>query len=296
MEVVMKTCFSAVTMIIVLTAFAWGQNAPASPDAKVLEKEMEIIRGILGSELTSYIQDLRDQYGDPYPGRTMLNVPVIADMNASPNLSISFWSSGGNSESLPPIDISALSNAIVNNLHSASIGNGFYLPEQGVVFMIPTSVLRNNVRIALPAPMSSVAAIDNLRERIRGLEASIHEPGARHEEMVAVRKEINELQKDMQALMSGMQYDEAAINNQTFRQALDGLKNLLVDTLAKYGDSLSAVKPGEHINLILQRPSWDASGPNVGIISARKSWITDYKAGKMTLEEFRKKVLHSFSM
>jgi hypothetical protein len=250
------------------------------------------MRGILGSELTSYVQDLHYQ-----SGLSIIGGPVT--IMGSPTGSLSFYTriavsgEGGIINSGLPIitDVNALYKALMNNLPSASIGNGFYLQEQGAVFMIPTSVLRNDIRIPLRAPMSSIAAIDSLRERISKLEASVQEPGASHEDMVEARKQINELNKEMEPLRSAMQYDEAAINTPAFQQALDGLKNLLVDTLAKYGDSLSIVKPGEHINLILQRPSWDASGQSIGIISARKSWITDYKAGKMTLDEFRKRVL-----
>ena len=73
----------------------------------------------------------------------------------------------------------------------------------------------------------------------------------------------------------------------------DSLRNPLVDILAKYGDSLSVVKPDEYINLVIHTPSlMDISGrrQRVDVISARKSWITDYKAGRMTLEEFREKI------
>jgi len=91
-----------------------------------------------------------------------------------------------------------------------------------------------------------------------------------------------------------IQLREVAAHQQAFLQVLNGVREPLVDTLAQYGDSMYGVNPDEYINLVFQvspLASLNASGRGSEVISVRKSWITDYKAGKMTLEEFRKKVL-----
>ena len=265
----MKTCFSIVTIIVVMTAFAWGQNAAGDSDARALEREMDIMNGILDTVLASHIQDLRDKSGN----------------------SIAVYNRDGN-----VLAFSSSSLAIRSN--SASVSDSFYLPGQGAVFMIPTVGMRNTPLIINSGSIFGLS-LNEVRASISKLEAGIHEPGARHEDMVDAREQINKLQNDNRRLFEAERQNQTAGNDQAFRQALDGLKELLVDTLARYGDSLSVVKPDEYVNLVLHAPVLALSasreqnvGRNVGIISARKSWITDYRAGRMTLDEFRKKVIH----
>jgi len=93
-----------------------------------------------------------------------------------------------------------------------------------------------------------------------------------------------------------MDREEAAANQQKFLENLKEIRVLLIEALANYGDSLTQVKPGEYINLILARDSFDNNDSGRmktrhDIISAQKSWITDYKAGRITLDNFKQKVL-----
>ena len=299
----MKTCLSVVAMIVVLTVFAWGQNAPTSSDASGIEKEMGILSGIIRSELESHF-------------RINLGVKVneISNTVSAFNAIASFFS---------------VSNPI-----------WFYLPEQGAVLTVPVYGIRNSSQmlkglsnpsapsglpevlnrlqfeffttLSNPSALSNPGeppdltklfpALDqpdidntanNIRETVRNLEASIQQDiGAAHEDLVKARQTINELNNELQTLQS--LYSKAANLDETlFRGMFDSLRNPLVDILAKYGDSLSFVKPDEYINLVIYTPSlMDISGrqQRVDVISARKSWITDYKAGRMTLEEFREKI------
>jgi hypothetical protein len=89
--------------------------------------------------------------------------------------------------------------------------------------------------------------------------------------------------------------EEAAANQQKFLESLKELYTPLIEALANYGDSLAQVKPGEYINLILYTETLDTesarSKDRHDVISAQKSWITDYKTGRMTLDSFKQKVL-----
>jgi hypothetical protein len=74
-------------------------------------------------------------------------------------------------------------------------------------------------------------------------------------------------------------------------QNLAEIKAQLIETLANYGDSLTTVQSGEYINLILSTENLEAAKKTrLDTISAQKSWITDYKAGRLSLEDFRQKV------
>jgi hypothetical protein len=86
------------------------------------------------------------------------------------------------------------------------------------------------------------------------------------------------------------------------KELLSEVKVHLIEALANHGDSLTHVKSDEHINLILtpDRGGYMIIGGTFGdaddrprheIISVQKSLITDYKAGRLTLDGFRQKVL-----
>ncbi|HTY63879.1 MAG TPA: hypothetical protein VMG30_16650, partial [Acidobacteriota bacterium] len=80
-----------------------------------------------------------------------------------------------------------------------------------------------------------------------------------------------------------------------FLESLKEIRVYLIEALANYGDSLTQVKPGEYVNLILYTDAFDSDTSKMktrhDIISAQKSWITDYKAGRITLDNFKQKVL-----
>ncbi len=85
--------------------------------------------------------------------------------------------------------------------------------------------------------------------------------------------------------------EEAEANHQKFLQSLSEIKGQLIEALATYGDSLTMVKPDEYVNLVLVTDRYDNQQTRSDVISARKSWITDYKAGKLNLESFKQKVI-----
>jgi hypothetical protein len=74
------------------------------------------------------------------------------------------------------------------------------------------------------------------------------------------------------------------------------MKPALIEALAKHGDSLTIVKPEEYISLVIASERWrdflgEEGEAGREVISVRKSVITDFKAGRITLDEFKKKVL-----
>jgi hypothetical protein len=89
---------------------------------------------------------------------------------------------------------------------------------------------------------------------------------------------------------------EVEQRRQKFLEALGQAKVQLVEALANHGDSLSFVKPNEYVNLVLTTDEGEAflegsRGGRREIISVQRSAVSDYKAGKLTLEAFKQKVL-----
>jgi hypothetical protein len=105
-----------------------------------------------------------------------------------------------------------------------------------------------------------------------------------------LRKKVEEYQAEIKKSR-----EEAAANQEKFLESLNKIRGFLIEALANYGDSLTQVKPGEYINLILTTDSFDPNSSRMkarhDIISAQKTWITDYKAGRASLENFKQKVL-----
>jgi Skp family chaperone for outer membrane proteins len=86
--------------------------------------------------------------------------------------------------------------------------------------------------------------------------------------------------------------EEAQKKREKLLQSLADIKANLIETLANYGDSLTTVKSDEYINLVLNTEDPEAANKKRSdTISAQKSWITDYKAGRLSLQDFRGKVL-----
>jgi hypothetical protein len=93
--------------------------------------------------------------------------------------------------------------------------------------------------------------------------------------------------------------EEEEARQAKFRESLSQLKIFLMEAMANHGDSLTVVKPSEYVNLVItidEGNRWfgDDSGDRAQreILSVQKSVITDYKAGKLSLDAFKQKVLN----
>jgi len=107
------------------------------------------------------------------------------------------------------------------------------------------------------------------------------------------RKKLSELQERVRRRA---QEDEAS--RAKFREAVDQLKEFLIEALANHGDSMTIVKPDEYINIVIAEEGhgfWPNDSRQAGerdILSVRKAVISDYKAGRLTLEAFKQKVMN----
>jgi hypothetical protein len=74
-----------------------------------------------------------------------------------------------------------------------------------------------------------------------------------------------------------------------FNESLVQFKAALIEAMASHGDTLSQVKPNEYITIIISEDN--RMLPQSQVLSVQKSTISDYKAGRISLEAFRAKVL-----
>jgi hypothetical protein len=121
------------------------------------------------------------------------------------------------------------------------------------------------------------------------------------------RKALREYQDKVKERRKASELREKA-----YQELLTQAKMHLIEAIANHGDSLTHVKPEEYINLVLtsgrgggamligelygDTVEYASAGSRTGreIISVQKSYITDYKAGRLTLEGFKQKVLQYF--
>jgi hypothetical protein len=94
---------------------------------------------------------------------------------------------------------------------------------------------------------------------------------------------------------------DAEANRAKFLESLGEIKAFLIEALANHGDSLTTVKPNEYITLVIMLDDsmdWSIGSSDVAggrarqeVVSVQKSWITDYKAGRLTLDAFKQKAI-----
>jgi hypothetical protein len=111
-----------------------------------------------------------------------------------------------------------------------------------------------------------------------------------------VRKKLEDLQRNV---VKRREMEE--VKRKELLERLAQIKVYLIEALANHGDSLTHVKPNEYINLVLTAEDGDSkwfkladsedASPHREIMSVQKSVITDYKAGRLTLDTFKQKVL-----
>jgi len=207
--------------------------------------------------------------------------------------------------------------------------DAFYLQGQGAVFLVPVSRLNAVSDFALALPDIELdfsgqnERIRELSEQIReyseqvarqatefALEASAQRRAAGNGSAAVALPEAREARKvDREAVpkraedalaraaearaRAAERRQKAEENRKKFLANLDKVRDGLVEALAGYGDSLTTVRPGEYVSIVLLDVPGNAAGAPRGSegISAQKSWISDHKAGKLSLGEFKGKVL-----
>jgi hypothetical protein len=272
----MKKRIAGILVILSLGVFSWAQGAKDPFDAKKSQEELEIMKGILSTTLSFVTQNPQRQAS-------------------------SVWR---------PSNIRA-----------------FYLSGQGAVFIIQTSSLRSTFSpfssdfgYELSQQISEAAKELSLQATEMGLRAAASGIGqgvgggigggkgggtasplspstsAPPSPPPIDREELRKKVEEYQA-KAKKNREEAENRREKLLQSLAEAKVYLIEALANYGDSLATVKPDEYINLVLTTDGFDGGSGFGGqrtrhdIISAQKSWITDYKAGRLSLDNFKQKVL-----
>ena len=294
----MKKHLATILVLTCLGAFSFAQGTKTALfDVTKSQQELEIMKGILGTTLSFVAQNVQKQEAST---RT-INTPF-----------------GKYSTVVAP-------NWRISNM------NAFYLYGQGAVFVMPTSSFRlgnygelfnlraDELNRELAAASGEIEAVSRnmaLRGTGQGVGAGTGSgtgsgvpqaaqpptpptpptpppapPQVKQEEL---RKKLAEAQDKVKKSREDTEASRAKLV-----AMLGEIKGYLIEALANHGDSLTTVKPNEYITLVILTDDFggdllvDESGPRTHqeVISVQKSWITDYKAGRLTLDAFKQKAL-----
>lgn len=165
-----------------------------------------------------------------------------------------------------------------------------YLYDQGAIFLVPISSRRmgvsGNLRLLEAKTLSEMEAVTAGGEIDR-------------DRLAELQDEIKEKEK---ALKQG---------SRQYRERLEKVREFLIEAVANHGDSLTVVGDDEYINLVLQSAGgmWSLSPSSAyvfsgsgafavsgkrnrsDVVQVKMSWIRDYKAGRITLEQLKDQVL-----
>jgi hypothetical protein len=202
----------------------------------------------------------------------------------------------------------------------ASDVSGYYVYGQGAVFMIPISALQRqqDMDFAFAMPIGELvgSAVDmGLAAATLGLDAAAGgKPGEADAEKIKekaekLQQQAEDRQKNMNRNLEKQKEKLQQFQEQSKKRRaemeerrkelisrLGQVKVDLKDALARYGDSLSIVKSEESVTIILSDERnfrWgDGEGSSIcHVLTVKKSLVTDLKAGKITRDEFDKRVV-----
>jgi len=292
----MKSKAIAVTVMLALGAVSAG--LAQGPDLKKTRQELEIMKGILETTIGFVLRDIRQR------------------------------EAGAKASTQSP-----------GRHYGSSDIDAFYLHGQGAVFIISTSALRFRIYegvqpaiadlIGLEADAYRVqaeayrAAVEAQQDALRAVEAAQAglargarpqvppEPPAPPKPPEAapappptppapgqeeLRKKLYEAQEKVK-----QRQEELKARQKKIQEYLEEISAHLIEALANHGDSMTTLRPGEYINLVITggdtlglaryAPADEDAAAPYRIIAVQKSVIADYKAGRFTLEDFKRRVL-----
>lgn len=310
----MKRQIAVILITLSLAAFSRAQGTNEFFDGKKSQEELEIMKGILNTTISFITKDY-DQKGISIRRNPSIQAFYLAGQGAvfvipissSPSYSIELSRAlDATRESL---------NELRYNLKLEKLYDGSLIapaPPAPPATPIPQMKALEDGSLVAPAPPSPprppespIVDQEKLKAQIEKQMANIEEykekaeeyrelAERQREEAEKQREEVRKAQMDTLELFRTREEksrEEQQKRREELLQSLADIKIHLIEALANYGDSLTTVQSDEYINLILNTEGLeDSSKKRFDTISAQKSWITDYKAGRLSLEDFKQKV------
>jgi hypothetical protein len=285
----MNKHFFGIILLLFLGTFSWGQGTKEYFDIKKSREEGEILRGILFTKFSylsqkpvlssnGYLPDISSFY---LPGEGM--VFVISLYGIPTFYRSSFPTTSSNSPSELSKELASLNRELVARTREL-----MRVSEQLSVKTSAQTMQKSGISSSVGSGTGSGAGGGSNKATAIPPEASA--PPALSDKFSIESK--SNLEKSIEELKEKIKSTNREIDNmrsQNLSNLSEELRPILVETLANYGDSLTTVKPDEYINFVLGTEA--TSQKTRFIISVSKTWVIDYKAGRLTLDAFKQKVI-----
>jgi len=282
------------------------QGAQVQPfDLKKCQQELEVMKGILRTTLGFASQELAAAVKSDGKVETKNMARRLAfGRYADFNIGAFYLAGQGAVFTIPTASVREMMRARQGNLAFAYVGpdmkdrgwNGAWVEQLANQLTELNVQLQENFEFGsfpasappTPSPASPVPAPKPPRPA-----EGKSDPAAATAAEKQLRQKLSELQEKVRERGA-----EEEARQARFRESLSQLKAFLVEAMANHGDSLSVVKPGEYVNVVLvdEGNRWfvDEAGDRVQreILSVQKSVITEYKTGKLSLEAFKQRVVN----
>jgi hypothetical protein len=299
----MKKHLAGFLIIACLGTFSWAQGNKADLfDTTKSAQELEIMKGILGTTLSFVAQNLQKQEASKASAKTVATPfgPVYGTAVSWRTANINaFYLFGQGAVFVMPASSFRLSGYRISSRYDAANLEFFYEAQEKAS---EVAALEREVRAqAREAARQSAAATSGVAGATPVPPAAAKPAASPAPPVPPVQLKEEELRKKVAEAQEKVKKtrEEIEANNAKFLAALEQIKVHLIEAIANHADSLTTVKPNEYITLVIMTDDLESSafrsesGPrsNQQIISVQKSLITDYKAGRLTLDGFKQKIL-----
>jgi hypothetical protein len=314
----MRRSFAALILALNIGLLSWSLAQGMRNDLfdqRKVDQELEIMKGILGTTLDFAVRDLQvsgagesrdDRHLEHAWGWNNISGFYLYGQGATfiiptSELAIPWQRPGRLAMDLGNLDVGVYSEAMASAREAMEQAQAelVEVQEEFRDQMEETAEAEREAQTAgdtiappppVPTPAPAVAPAAPARPARPAARVQPAPPPKPDQE--AIRKRLAAAQEKVKKRQEMMEQ-----RRQKFQAELGQLKVHLVEALANHGDSLTFVKPNEYINLVLSTDIGGAllagggAAPQRDIVSVQKSVISDYKAGRLTLEAFKQKVL-----
>jgi DNA-binding transcriptional MerR regulator len=275
----MKRRLIAILAVVCLSASSWAQEGKVSFDLRKAQAEMEIMKGIFRTTIKYVAQDYKD-----FSSRWS-----YTDM-------ITYYLAGQGAMFIIPT--SGFRPVQTSSSPFIFIPNGQSLEQLEAVLSTKytkeaTLKLLEKQTAELEAQMKRLSQNLNSREESPSDQAAknppLPPPSSSQVNREELRKRIEDVQKNLKKSQKA-----AEDSRENFAKILAEMKVCLIEAVANYGDTMMTVKPDEYINVIFWTENLGSDAgfsTHYDIVSAKKSWISEYKSGELSMDGFKQKIL-----
>ena len=315
----MKKTYATLLLVIALGLLPWGATQTRTDlfDLKKSQQELEIMRGILSTTLGFVMKELRGKDSsapeprDDFFHWRFTNVSAfylygqgaifVIPASSFRNFSYGPFDKEGllwdaqeqkMQAALAAADSEIRAFAEIAEGHMVGVPGGV---PGGVVGGVPGGVeggisvgVRPSTRVQAPVAPQPPPAPEPPPAPSAAAPTPAPKPARSQDE---IRKKLFKAQEEVK-----QRRDQAEAKRAKFLDQLAEIKVYLVEALANHGDSLTHVKPNEYITILITSDEGDmfkdSTRSHREVLSVQKSAVMDYKAGKLSLDAFKQKVLN----